>query len=259
VMWMKEQTPARVVTFGFKKGNDIRACHIMHQWPPATRLHVEGFGQQKVLNLRLLGRPMAYAVLGAIAVAMTEGFSLDEITPRIENMPPMKERLEPIALNQGAWIISDTFKGQIETMTSALDLAAQIPATRRIIVLGLIDERTGPISSAYGGLGEQVGKIADLVLFVGGKRQFRPFRSHAARVGLPREKFAWATKAIPDAMAIFPFPIRSGDLIIVKGRGSQRLERITLALTGENVQCQIKTCKVTVALRCHNCPMLTRS
>jgi UDP-N-acetylmuramoyl-tripeptide--D-alanyl-D-alanine ligase len=45
--------------------------------------------------------------------------------------------------------------------------------------------------------------------------------------------------------------------VLIKGRDTQRLDRVVLALAGRRVGCTIKFCDV-VRTRCDECPMLER-
>ena len=46
-------------------------------------------------------------------------------------------------------------------------------------------------------------------------------------------------------------------MILVKARDTQRLGRISLALMGKNVRCELFECNAKL-LRCDTCPMLER-
>jgi UDP-N-acetylmuramyl pentapeptide synthase len=47
VMWMKEETRARVVTFGFGAAGDVRAGEVGLDWPRGTRFHLTAFGEER--------------------------------------------------------------------------------------------------------------------------------------------------------------------------------------------------------------------
>ncbi len=49
----------------------------------------------------------------------------------------------------------------------------------------------------------------------------------------------------------------AGDVVLIKGRSTQRLERIALLLEGREVGCDLAFCKVASG-RCERCPMLER-
>jgi len=51
--------------------------------------------------------------------------------------------------------------------------------------------------------------------------------------------------------------LRAGDVLLIKSGPYQRLDRVTLALAGRRVRCELVTCPATVLL-CDRCPMLER-
>ena len=50
--------------------------------------------------------------------------------------------------------------------------------------------------------------------------------------------------------------LREGDVVLIKGRASEKLDRIALSLMGRRVACAIEFCDAE--LRCSECPMLER-
>ena len=50
--------------------------------------------------------------------------------------------------------------------------------------------------------------------------------------------------------------LRPGDVVLIKGRDTQRLDRVALALMGRQVRCELKSCDAEV--ECESCPMLER-
>jgi hypothetical protein len=49
----------------------------------------------------------------------------------------------------------------------------------------------------------------------------------------------------------------TGDVVLIKGRDTQRLDRVALALMGRAVRCDIAFCNA-MPMRCASCPMLER-
>ncbi len=139
VMWMRGRTLARVITFGLGESCDVSASELRLDWPHGTRFRLRAFGQEREVRIRLLGRHMVYPALAAIAVSLLEGFPIDETLSRLESLPPTPGRMEPVELPSGVFVLRDDFKSTLETMDSALDLLAQIPA-RRIVLLGDVSE-----------------------------------------------------------------------------------------------------------------------
>jgi UDP-N-acetylmuramoyl-tripeptide--D-alanyl-D-alanine ligase len=256
VLWMKSQTHARVITFGANKTNDVYASDITLDWPNGTRFKLHIDGETRNLRIRLIGKHMVYPILAAVAVSIAEGFTLDQIIPALEALPPTPGRMEPIQLANGATILRDDFKAGLETIEVALDLLSEIPTQRRITVLGELSELHGSRGMIYRPIGERVAKVGSYTLFLGGKRNYRHFTAGAIRGGLRRTAIINARRSVFRATEILRNNLKPGDVVLIKGRDTQRLERITLALAGRKVRCSINFCDEKI--RCEHCPMLER-
>ena len=256
VLWMQSQTRARVITFGFAGSNDVRASDIALDWPRGMRFTLHAKGEMRVLRTSLAGKHMAYPILAAVAVALAEGFTLDEIIPRLEALTPTAGRMEAVPLANGAILLRDDFKSALETFDAALDTLSEIPARRRIVVFGEVSEPPGSQGPIYRRLGERVGHIVSRAIFVGDSGVWSSFAAGVKRGGVSRDEFINTDDSLCSAIDGVREKLGRGDVVLVKGRDTQRLERVSLALTGRTVRCDIKFCKATV--RCGTCPMLER-
>jgi UDP-N-acetylmuramyl pentapeptide synthase len=255
VRWMGTQTPARVTTFGFDEGNDVRASDYRLDWPRGSRFTLHASGQTRGLRIRLLGRHQVYPILAAVAVALAEGFDLDEVLPRLEELSSTPGRLEVVPLENGAWLLRDDFKSGLETIDAALDVLAEIPATRRVAVLGDVSEPPGSQGPIYRRLGERLAAIVTTALIVGDQRKH--YAAGATRAGLPREAIVGIGASVVRAVEALRDELRAGDVVLIKGRNTQRLDRVALALAGRQVRCDIKFCDA-YPTQCDGCPMLER-
>lgn len=255
VLWMKSQTRARVVTFGVNEANDVRASDINIDWPHGTRFKLHAGGDTRDLHIRLIGKQMIYPILAAIAVALAEGFSLDQVVPALEALPPTPGRLEPVQLSNGSFILRDDYKSPLETIEAALDILSEINTGRRIVVLGDIQDPPGSKSLLYRQIGERIGRIASYAIFIGG-HGCGSYTSGAKRGGLPPESAVRVGEDLLKAAELLREELKPGDVVLVKGRGVQRLDRVALSLMGRTVRCNIRYCNLTV--RCDNCLMLER-
>jgi hypothetical protein len=59
-----------------------------------------------------------------------------------------------------------------------------------------------------------------------------------------------------DATRLIRDRLRPGDVVLLKGRREQRLDRVALALMGEPVRCRLPRCPGP-PVACHLCPLLT--
>lgn len=97
---------------------------------------------KQVLRLRsgLLGRHQLGPLSLAAAVAHEFGLTLDQISRGIEKTQPFEHRMQPYRLG-GAWIIDDTYNGNIEGIRAGTDLLRELSAKRKMYVTpGLVDQ-----------------------------------------------------------------------------------------------------------------------
>lgn len=255
VRWMRGQTRARVVTFGFDETNDVRASRAVLDWPRGMRFRLSTRAGERDVHIRLVGRPMVYPILAAVAVALEEGLALDHVIGALEELEPVPGRLQPVRLAGGATLLRDDFKGSQETIEAALDVLAGIPADRRIVVLGDVSEPMGSQGPIYRHLGARVAQVASRAVFIAGGR-FSAYAAGARAGGLPRESVVNAGNSVPMAVKAVRDDLRSGDVVLIKGRDAQRLARVALVLMGRQVRCELKVCDAKV--ECERCPMLER-
>ena len=258
VRWMAGQTAAQVRTFGFGEDCEVRAIEAVLEWPRGTRFRLQVAGQTRDVRTRLIGRHMVYPILAAVAVGLEEGFALDELLLRLEALAPTPGRLEIVHLANGAWILRDDNKSTLESIDAALDVLAEVPAKRRLIVLGEIDTPPpdGPRPS-YQRLGERVARLATKAIIVGGDECFRHYATGASAAGLGADALIHAGTDVHRAIELLRPELRPDDVVLVKGRWGQRLDRVALALADRRVNCDIADCHVRWR-RCERCPMLER-
>jgi len=193
-------------------------------------------------------------LLAASAVAMAEGLDLERVLQRLEQLQPTPGRLQPVALSSGAVLLRDEFKSSLETIDRALDVLEEIEARRKIVVIGEVSEPPGSQGPIYRRLGERIAAIADRAIFLGGKNQ--PYAAGARRGGLRNEAMVDAKRDVLRVVGLLRWELREGDVVLIKGRDTERLERIALALLGHEVTCGRIVC--SAVSRCDSCPELTR-
>jgi UDP-N-acetylmuramoyl-tripeptide--D-alanyl-D-alanine ligase len=253
VLWMKGVTKARVLKFGFASSNDIYATDVSMQWPRGMEFVLHLDQDVRKVRLRLIGKHMVYAGLAAVAVAYAEGIGLDQITTALEELEPTPGRMEPVRLANGAILLRDDFKSPVETIETALATLSEIPAKRRIVVLGQISEAPGNHKETQRRIGHLIAQAAaSYAIFIG--VNCRPYISGASRAGMDRNAIRDAGTNPSVAIETLAPMLRDGDVVLIKGRSSEKLDRITLALMGRRVGCTIGFCDAE--LRCSECKML---
>jgi hypothetical protein len=100
-----------------------------------------------------------------------------------------------------------------------------------------------------------VANIAQLAVCVDSYKHYKPGLLEA---GMPRESVVDAGADLTRVIDLLRGALRPGDLMLIKGRGTQKLERIALALGGRQVACTVGSCPAARGAHCPICPMLER-
>ncbi|MBE7496580.1 MAG: hypothetical protein HS117_16690 [Verrucomicrobiaceae bacterium] len=257
VLWMRGQTHARVITFGFGPENDVRAEDWQIDWPHGARFTVRIGTRSWLVRSRLFGRHMVYPFLAALAVADAEGADMDAAVAAFASMEPVYGRMELFHLPGGAWILADDYKASQESLFTALEAFGEMPAPRRLAVLGEVNEPVGSQHKLYREVGRQAGRHAARIILCGGGK-LKNARTGAIRAGVkPENVTISSTMTVLEIAALLEKELRPGDLLLVKGRTDQRLRRVVLKLQGRPVRCTIPLCHLN-GLDCDHCPMLER-
>lgn len=252
VATMAAETRARVVTFGRSAGLDVVATDVAAFWPRGTRMSVHAAGRVIPVETRLIGEGMATVALAALAVALAIGLPLEAAARTLETLPPTPGRMQPLPLACGAVVLRDDYKSTVDTVVAALDALAGLPAGRRVVVLGDLDSPPAPEREWYRRIGAQVARVADEVVFVGTKHdRYRAGLRRADRTPAIVE----AVRTAAEAAAFVAPRLGPGDVVLVKGRETQRLTRVVLALQGRRVGCTVECCRMHLTF-CDDCPLL---
>ena len=254
VRWMASQTRATVRTFGFNPENDLRAADIRMDSPKGTRFKLHAGDESREALIPLLGKHMVYPALAAATVGILRGLTLDEITARLEKIKPANARLQWVELPNGAKILDDSHKASLESVYAAIEIFLQIPAKRRILVLGSIEEPPGQQGPIYRELGTWIGKRVDRIIGIGGDPLARLIGA-SVRAGMDKSCCTFVGSSFYHAVNILKSELSEGDTVLVKGSSAQQLRRIRIALSGRDVRCRVKYCSVKVD-SCDVCPLV---
>jgi UDP-N-acetylmuramoyl-tripeptide--D-alanyl-D-alanine ligase len=251
VRWMTTQTRARVVLAGEADDAQVRATHVTLDWPHGMRFNVAVDGLVRPATTRMVGRHMVFGALSAIAVGYLEGVPLDEAIARVATVEPTPGRMQTMALAGGGYALRDDFKASEDAFDAAFATLAEIPAARRLAVIGEIAEETGPQS--YRHVGERAAFL-DRIVFVGSRKHHQSFRSGARAGGMDLGRIERVANAHATLDALRG-EVGPDDVVFIKGRWQQALGRVGLALAGRDVQCRADPCPFKKML-CDVCPFL---
>jgi len=161
--------------------------------------------------------------------------------------------MQPISLPDDVVVLRDDFKSSLETIHAALDVFSDVPARRRIVLLGDISEPPGHQRPLYQALGERVARIASHFIVVG--HGLEAYHSGARRGGMAKAAIIDGGRTPQQAVKVLRKLLQPGDVMLIKGRDTQKLDRVRLILQGRRVMCDIRFCNLRM-MDCENCPML---
>jgi UDP-N-acetylmuramoyl-tripeptide--D-alanyl-D-alanine ligase len=189
----------------------------------AYTLHARG--ESAAVRLPLIGRHFVTASLGAAALALEEGCSLEDVSTGLARVPDTR-RLQPRRLPNGATLLDDAYNASPDSINAALDVLAALPG-QRIAVLGDMFELGDYAETAHRAVGEHVPGRADALVTVGALGGVIAETARAAGMD-PEAVHACADNAEAiDAVRRLLVP---GDHVLVKASHGMHLEEIVRAL-----------------------------
>ncbi len=233
VMEMKEKTRARVITFGFGEGADVRISDLENQSeelpngfnrPVGITFKLEYAGNFAHIKLDgVFGKAQAYAIAAATCVGVSFGLQLTRITEEMQYYQAPKRRLKLLAGIKGSFILDDSYNASPLSMRAAIDTVKNLKSKRKIGVLGDMLE-LGPYSmEAHEEVGYLARKVFDILITIGPRAKL--IADGAILNGFDKSKvfsFDNAEQAKIETQNI----IQKGDLVLVKGSNSMRLDKI---------------------------------
>ncbi|MFL5867363.1 MAG: Mur ligase family protein [Thermoleophilaceae bacterium] len=240
---------AKLVTAGFADSADVRVASVEPRWPEGIRISLDVGGRTLESDVRLFGTHLATAVALAVAAAAACGIDPSRALRAVRSFQPPDGRLRPAPGPGGATWLLDDFKSRTATQSAAIRALADVPARRRIAVLGEVQE--SDLEAGWRAAAELLPGRADTVIAVG-----RHADVLAAELGgTPLEHSARAVETFQEATAALRAEeLRSGDVVLLQGATRQHLRRIKLLLEKGSVGCRVKRC--SLHLLCNECPYL---
>jgi UDP-N-acetylmuramoyl-tripeptide--D-alanyl-D-alanine ligase len=229
VRLMARQTQAQVITYGLEPGADLRASDIQSAGLEGVRFRLYYRHETLHFKVPLLGRHSVHTALRAAAVGLVEGESWEEIIAGLQDVSAQL-RLMAVAGPEGSTILDDTYNASPASTIAALNLLEEIPATRRVAVLGDMLELGSYQEEGHRKVGARAASIVSLLITVGPLG--RIIADEARQSGLPAEaviSVATNAEAINHLQAL----VTQGDIILVKGSRSMKMEEIVAALSRE--------------------------
>lgn len=228
VAGMESLTQANVFFYGLDPTADLWADNIESHGLNGIRFRIHYMDEAFNLQAPLIGRHSIHTILRAISVALIEGLTWGEIITGLHNASSQL-RLVAVQTRHGALLLDDTYNASPESMLAALNLINELPG-RKIAVLGGMNE-LGPYEQAgHQKVGLRAAEVADRLITY--QQNGRMIHTAALSTGYP-SGMARHVENEADAITALDTILQAGDVVLVKGAHSLRMDRIVQALEVE--------------------------
>jgi UDP-N-acetylmuramyl pentapeptide synthase len=170
-----------------------------------------------------VGKPSVYACLAAAAVGISQKMNLREITAAFRNYHQPAGRLKIIPGVYHTTILDDTYNAAPSSTIAALETLIAVPGGRKLAAIGHMAELGEKSEEGHREVGAKLAELKlDLVFLVGEK-------TRTIEDGLKKQNFAgkvfWFRDSDAAKMKVKE-NLQGGDVVLVKGSQSARMEKI---------------------------------
>lgn len=201
-----------------------------------TKAAIEIDGETVDLKLpNCLGDTPVFACAAALLVAKHCDVPLKKAAKALnESFAPAPGRLRPLAGIKGSLILDDTYNAAPASTIAALDalalFTADRPGSRRIAALGKMAELGQYSEAEHAAVGRRVSEVADIFVATGSEMQGAA--DEAERMGMKPSAVIRVHDAV-EAGRWLDANIKEGDIVLVKGSQSARMEKAVKDIIAE--------------------------
>jgi UDP-N-acetylmuramoyl-tripeptide--D-alanyl-D-alanine ligase len=227
---MKEQTQARIFTYGLRPEADLWASNVHSEGLEGIQFELHFQGKGLYVQVPMLGRHSVHTALCGAATGLVEGLDWAEIVAGLRDQSAQL-RLVAVPGPAGSIILDDTYNASPASSIAALNLLDEVgvrrKAARKIAVLGDMYELGDYEERGHRLVGRRAREVADVLVAVG--RLGRIVGQEALRAGMdPGTVYLAETKE--EAIDLLHDLVAADDLILVKGSRGLQMEEIVVAL-----------------------------
>ncbi len=217
----------RKILYGSTKEADVKILE--------TKAALNGqYGTIEVKNKKqnvelgaVIGNHIMYSVAAAFAVAETLNISLN-LADIFRRMDMPRGRMRLLKGKSGSVIIDDTYNSSPIACVEALKTLGDLPAKgRKIAVLGDMKELGIHAEEAHRKIGKLAGETVQILVTAG--KMARDIAAEAQKAGLPADHIT-SFASSNEAKQNIADTLREGDVVLVKGSQSMRMEKIVEAI-----------------------------
>jgi UDP-N-acetylmuramyl pentapeptide synthase len=239
---LKEGYADKVTLFGFNMACSIIGWQDEIAYDAAKKpigmsfTAMKGDTSTRILVKDALGRPRIYGALAALSVATALDIDFVTAAKALEDWEPPQSRMRIIAGKNGSTIIDDSYNSSPAAAISALETLAHIQGAKRKIALMADMLELGKYSAdAHRAVGEYAATSLDTLITIGFRARAMVSAAHDAGMSSSRLR-SYEHDESQKAGEELAGELKSGDIVLVKGSQSLRMERAVEALMADPTQ-----------------------
>lgn len=226
---LRGKLTCKTIFYGFAEWADLRALDVKNT-SEGLAFTVVYKDQVAIGRARVLGIFHIHVLLAAIAVALTQGFTLQDAVAALAKFKLPPGRMNPIAGINESLIIDSSYNASPESVKVALDTLKDFSG-RRIAVLGNMNELGEYSEQLHRAVGKYARGRADLLITIGENAKW--IADEAISNGFPQKDVLSFLDAAA-AADVLKKKILKGDVLLIKGsQNNARLEKLVKALMKE--------------------------
>lgn len=225
---LKNKIKAKILTFGFGEGADIKVSDykidIEDDVPQGIGFRLqkgESFVPVKIKNA--FGKSQTYASAIAAAVGLIFDLNLIKISEALADYKPPKNRLSLIKGIKDTYVIDDTYNSSPQSTHEAIDLLREIPAKRKIAVLGDMKELGKYAFEEHEKISELLIDFVGILILVGDLAKLIGIK--ARELNFPEDRIFYFDNSEQAGLKLQEL-LGAGDLVLVKGSRAMMMEKI---------------------------------
>lgn len=225
---MAAHTRAKVLTYGLHPEAEVRAEDVQVLGVEGVAFRLVTSSGVASVNLAFPGRHNVANALAAAAVGLSCGLEVREIAAGLSQAIPSGMRMQVERLAGEIVVLNDAYNASPASMKAALQALADLPARRRIAVLGDMLELGAIADEAHRAVGSECLAFGvDRLITVGDGGQAIAEGAKAAGF----TSAAVSSVSAPEEVAkLLIDEVEAGDVILVKASRGLALERVIEAL-----------------------------
>lgn len=224
---MGPSAKARVITYGVHEPADIRVYNVASEGLKGTSFWVRIDGEDTFLRVPFVGGPGVQIAIVALAVGHGFGMHISEMLLGLRD-PGIQVRLLFVPGPNGSQLIDDTYNASTPSVLAALGLLAEMPAKRKIAVLGEMRELGDHAEEGHRIVGGRAGDVCDMLVTFGDLTRYAV--EEARSIERPKNRslvvHQFGLHERDELTAFLKQELREGDVVLLKGANGLHMESI---------------------------------